>query len=261
MKIESLKIKNYRSLAEVDVEFVDFYTAISGANNAGKTSLLKAIRLFFTDDETFDPFAGDAPEVSHKIDYPSWKTSDDEKQDISFEIVLFIQKQADAGLFRFIETFVKSNLSAVETLQIVLKRSYSASNINVALELKVSGKPIDDHYTVDEIHKKIRLSNAFYFHNSTQPRHRYYPMRYSLSTLLGDFGNEDKEKIKKAKDALFNKIRQAAAKHKEEGCPWNPVVFLSSDGEVELAKKEQDPDAKGGERPQPPRIRDDSGNP
>ena len=44
------------------------------------------------------------------------------------------------------------------------------------------------------------------------------------------------------------------------GCPWNPVVFPSSDGEVEFAKEEQDPDAKGGERPQPPRIRDDPGN-
>jgi hypothetical protein len=45
------------------------------------------------------------------------------------------------------------------------------------------------------------------------------------------------------------------------GCPRNPVVFPSSDGEVEFAKEEQDPDAKGGERPQPPRIRDDPGNP
>jgi hypothetical protein len=33
------------------------------------------------------------------------------------------------------------------------------------------------------------------------------------------------------------------------GCPWNPVVFPSNDGEVEFAKEEQDPDAKGGEGP------------
>ncbi len=36
--------------------------------------------------------------------------------------------------------------------------------------------------------------------------------------------------------------------------------FSSSDGEIEFAKEEQDPRAKGRERPQPPRIRDDPGN-
>ncbi len=36
--------------------------------------------------------------------------------------------------------------------------------------------------------------------------------------------------------------------------------FPSSDGEIEFAKEEQDPRAKGRERPQPPCIRDDPGN-
>ncbi len=38
------------------------------------------------------------------------------------------------------------------------------------------------------------------------------------------------------------------------------MVFPSSDGEVEFAKEEQDPDAKCGEGPQPPCIRDDPSN-
>ena len=45
-----------------------------------------------------------------------------------------------------------------------------------------------------------------------------------------------------------------------KGCPWNSVIFLSSNGEVEFAKEKQDPDAKGTKRPQAPRIRDDPGN-
>ena len=36
--------------------------------------------------------------------------------------------------------------------------------------------------------------------------------------------------------------------------------FSSSDGEIEFAKEEQDPGAKGRKRPQLPRIRDDPGN-
>ena len=54
-----------------------------------------------------------------------------------------------------------------------------------------------------------------------------------------------------------NAAKTSEAKNRIFGCPWNSVVFPSSDGEVEFAKEEQDPDAKGGERPQPPRIRDD----
>ena len=46
----------------------------------------------------------------------------------------------------------------------------------------------------------------------------------------------------------------------KSGCPWNLVIFLSSNGEVEFAEEKQDPDAKGTKRPQAPRIRDDPGN-
>jgi hypothetical protein len=45
------------------------------------------------------------------------------------------------------------------------------------------------------------------------------------------------------------------------GCPWNSVVFISSDGGGEFAKEEQNPGAKGSKRSQPSRICDDPGNP
>lgn len=49
MKIEYVKVKNYRTLQDIEVQFDGYYSAISGQNNAGKTSLMKVIRDVFKD--------------------------------------------------------------------------------------------------------------------------------------------------------------------------------------------------------------------
>ena len=46
MRIKNLKVKNFRSLKEIEVHFDDKVTCIVGENDAGKTSLLKCIELF-----------------------------------------------------------------------------------------------------------------------------------------------------------------------------------------------------------------------
>gem|GEM_PF-3390314 len=49
MKLTSIHVKNFRTLEDVSVPFAGYYTAISGQNNAGKTSLLRAICHTFRD--------------------------------------------------------------------------------------------------------------------------------------------------------------------------------------------------------------------
>lgn len=216
MKIESLKVENYRSLCNIEVSFVDYYSAISGANNAGKSALLKVIRIFFSDENVYDPFAGDSPEISYKTDFPNWKTGEEKNGDIVFGLRLLIHKKDDAGIFRFIETFQKTDFGDRESLLIVLERRYRESKGVVELALAVEGESVSDHYTVEEVHKKIRSSGGLVFHNSTQPGRRYYQMRYGLGSFLGEFSDDDKIKIKKAKSILFNKVKTAANKHREE---------------------------------------------
>ena len=48
MKIERVHVHNYRSIIEAEVQ-VDDYLLLVGANNAGKTTFLNAIRLFYGD--------------------------------------------------------------------------------------------------------------------------------------------------------------------------------------------------------------------
>ncbi|WP_041430905.1 AAA family ATPase [Synechococcus sp. PCC 6312] len=57
MRIDRVKIKNYKSITDCEFPFFNYYTAISGKNNAGKSNLLKAIFLFFEEDEEL-PFMG-----------------------------------------------------------------------------------------------------------------------------------------------------------------------------------------------------------
>ena len=50
MKIESVRIKNFRSFRDVTIPFND-YTCLVGANGAGKSTVLTALNIFFRDSE------------------------------------------------------------------------------------------------------------------------------------------------------------------------------------------------------------------
>ncbi|WP_399370141.1 AAA family ATPase [Thermosynechococcus sp. HN-54] len=49
MKATKLTIHHFRSFAEAEV-FLNPYTLVVGTNNAGKTNLIDAIRLFYSKD-------------------------------------------------------------------------------------------------------------------------------------------------------------------------------------------------------------------
>lgn len=46
MKLRRLRIHNFRSIIDADIEVHD-YTMVVGANNAGKSNLLGALRAFY----------------------------------------------------------------------------------------------------------------------------------------------------------------------------------------------------------------------
>ena len=47
MKIDNVSVQNYRTLEDITIDFSGYYTAISGRNNAGKTTLIKVLRETF----------------------------------------------------------------------------------------------------------------------------------------------------------------------------------------------------------------------
>ena len=64
MKLRSLRIHNFRSIIDADIEVHD-YTMIVGANNAGKSNVLAALRAFYEDIKCT---AEDSPKVGKSSD-------------------------------------------------------------------------------------------------------------------------------------------------------------------------------------------------
>ena len=67
MKIKSLTIHNFRSIKEVKFSLED-YAILVGANNAGKSNVLTALRIFYEDEVKFN----------EKSDFPKFQTEDNE---------------------------------------------------------------------------------------------------------------------------------------------------------------------------------------
>jgi len=71
MKITAFRIRNYRTLENVDLEFPSSYAAICGPNDSGKTNVVRAIRALMKEESPY-PFISfdDDEELSIKQDYP-----------------------------------------------------------------------------------------------------------------------------------------------------------------------------------------------
>lgn len=214
MRIEHISVKNYRTLVDCSINFPDYYSAISGKNNAGKSNLLRVMRAFFTDEDEFDPFGGESTSISHKNDYPVWKRKDETKEPIVFLMRILVHKNRDEGLFKFVQTFL-SLICDADDLILEFGLEYDEKSTSPIYSLTCQGNIVEDHFKVQEVHKKLRASNVFVFHNSTQPKHPYAFNQRVLS-FFGSPSLEDSAKIKESKDQLFKRLNAVAAKHKQE---------------------------------------------
>ena len=67
MKAIALKLHNYKSIEDADLE-INPYSLLVGANNAGKSNLIAAIRTFYEKGLKYDD----------SRDFPKFKTQDNE---------------------------------------------------------------------------------------------------------------------------------------------------------------------------------------
>jgi len=76
VKLKSVTIHNFRSIKDAKFNLYN-YSILIGANNAGKTNLLTALRIFYEDNIKFN----------EKNDFPKFRTDDDESWiDIEFQL-------------------------------------------------------------------------------------------------------------------------------------------------------------------------------
>ncbi|MCH5598618.1 AAA family ATPase [Niabella ginsengisoli] len=66
MKIKDIHLKNFRSFENCIIEFEDFYTAICGKNNSGKSNIIRAIL------NVLGPVSN-RHRLNYHTDFPVWK--------------------------------------------------------------------------------------------------------------------------------------------------------------------------------------------
>jgi len=160
MKLSKVHVKNFRTLEDISVQFNGFYTAISGQNNAGKTTLLRAIRYTFKDNSRDVVFFRRRDGVAYRDDRTQWAKKD---EDIVFDYVVTVSPEEDVGLFKFIEKFNEKDLpthDAVLRIQVTHK-----ANEDTVCQVWVNEKEFSN-YAAKEVLQKLSSSSLVFMHDS-----------------------------------------------------------------------------------------------
>ena len=213
MRIKEIELINYRSFEHCKVSFDDYYSAISGKNNAGKSNMIRAMKILFDCYEGFDPFYDSDDAITFKRDLPRWLANDQQpsKKQIKIRALLVVSENADEVLFKLIHTFYENEVRDAKTIEIDMALVFELRK-EVHYDMKINGIAINDEIRKHDIFEKIRTPRNFYFHNSTQPFPRYFQSRrLSLFADNGDF-----EALKKARERFSKALKNVAKRNKEE---------------------------------------------
>jgi AAA15 family ATPase/GTPase len=144
MKITSLGIRNFRTLAAVDLAFLSSYAAICGPNDSGKTNVVRAVHALMKEET---PFPGlhfeDSEEVTLKEDYPKWKDKPPADRKIEFRIVLEVDRNRDTGFYQFLAKQLSLEEPAV-TLKLSIEIVHSAERPEPVVTVECSGNTYAD---------------------------------------------------------------------------------------------------------------------
>lgn len=209
MKLSSIHVKNFRTLEDVTVRFNGFYTAISGQNNAGKTSLLRAIRHTFRDNSREIYFYRRRDEVTYRDDRTQWAKKD---EDITFNYVVAVSPTEDPGLFQFIEKFNEEKLPEQDA-KLRVQVSHQA-NEETLCTCWVNDKELST-YASKEVLQKLKSSNLAFMHDSA---HAFSPIYGAGGRHLHEltFTSDELKDISQELARVQTKIKKISKAHKTE---------------------------------------------
>jgi predicted ATP-dependent endonuclease of OLD family len=216
MIIRKLKTKNYRSLEDLDIDFNEYYNALSGKNNSGKSNVIRAIVSLLTYDFRMfrDYYNGT---IHYASDYPYWKKKEKEKGEICIEIDIELDANFDAGLFKFIKELIFKNEEEFKSIKELLKIKAVQEPEQKETKITVSfgDIEIDDEYKRDELLNRLRNSKSILFHNSTENVPSFF-FRSNRDSLISYIGKEEKNEITKKKESLEIAVKKSLKKHQTE---------------------------------------------
>ena len=212
MKIEKIKISNYRTLDNIDIDINTFYTAVCGKNNAGKSNLVQAVRSILGFD--LNPFQDEADfEVNHKNDYTIWKA--DKSEPISFAIQVRLFSSTDSGLIKFIEAFAKSEGSETipkqDSYSLSISTQFHRDRIIPEIEVVFEKNKLEE-FPAREVLSKIRNSKTLIFHNSTETARDFS----RFHGYFDDFTQGERTSIKTKREVLQKEFKKISERHKKD---------------------------------------------
>jgi putative ATP-dependent endonuclease of OLD family len=155
--------------------------------------------------------------IDHNSDYPSWKKSEKKKEPIEIELTLELDKNNDAGLYKFIREliFKEEEIDEVDKEILLIKAKNTSDKKVTEIEMYFGTHKIIDEYKRDELLNRIRSSESVLFHNSTEnvPSFLSQRRRDSISSYLS---SDDLEKITKKKETLERAVKTSLKKHQTE---------------------------------------------
>ncbi len=138
MNLSRIKIHNFRSILDADFD-LEKYSILVGENNAGKTNIITALRIFYEDDIKFEA-KNDFPKCN-PVDKESWielefLTTNDEQESLKDEYkstdkVLRVRKYLKSENSELVKSGT-SNIFAYESGVLSANQFYGAKNISQA---------------------------------------------------------------------------------------------------------------------------------
>ncbi|MBY0520221.1 MAG: ATP-binding protein [Sphingomonas sp.] len=210
MKITSLRVENFRTLEDIKVCFQTDYTALSGANNSGKSNLINAIRLLLAKDDEYVP---DGLSLSFNNDFTKWQlpkkgTPTDKR--VLLEGVFELDNERDASLVSFVGRYLKLDGYSGQPIQ--LSMSIGQNEDSPKMLVKVGDECFEGDLAA-EVFKRFRDGQSVIYHNSTTEsmKVRFFGGLGQLSELSRTAANV----LEQAREEITKKVKRATAPQKQ----------------------------------------------
>lgn len=212
MKIKDIHLRNFRSFEDCVIGFEDYYTAICGKNNSGKSNIVRAIL------NVFERQVGPRSRINYHQDFPVWKPKSS-KENIEINVKVQLDKVGDIGLIKFLNVFLQDSKEEVQEVEIndtllIIKISVNPNPKENQTEIIVDEKTVNDIYKVGEILRRINFAHVIVFHNSTQPINSF--RRSQQHGQLDNLNLKTKVSIENKVSQINKELSKAIQKHKSE---------------------------------------------
>lgn len=213
MKIISLRIRDFRTLEDVSLDFPSSYAAICGPNDSGKTNVVRAVRALMKEETPFPISFSEDEDVTLKEDYPKWKDTPPADRKIKFEIKIEVDNNRDTGFYQFLT----KHLSLTESppkLELMIGIVHGSERSEPVVVVVYGGDNYEG-FEAQEVLKKLQTTRSILFHNSTQADPRF-PFRSHFGGIIRAESAEHEALLASMKKTVNRGLNKISKTHQKE---------------------------------------------